>query len=236
MTQTQDPLLSSIRRKPRRSLGSLLAALNHAALCLMVSVGHRPDCSMRSARCRRPHRPRSPHAPGSMNGTCASGWGRWLRPESSNCDSGDAAVLAAAGTRRVSHARGRRRQHGRVRSVRRSARRVWRTTSSSASRAAAACRIQVHALPRGDGGRQRAVRAVLARNAHPSTGAGLTDRLSTGIRVLDAGCGSGRILNRLAGLYPRSRFVGMDLSSDATAPRARGCIPELVSITSRSSL
>jgi 2-polyprenyl-3-methyl-5-hydroxy-6-metoxy-1,4-benzoquinol methylase len=49
---------------------------------------------------------------------------------------------------------------------------------------------------------------------------GLTDRLSSGIRMLDAGCGSGRILNRLAALYPRSRFVGMDLSSEATA-RAR---------------
>jgi 2-polyprenyl-3-methyl-5-hydroxy-6-metoxy-1,4-benzoquinol methylase len=49
---------------------------------------------------------------------------------------------------------------------------------------------------------------------------GLTDRLSSGIRMLDAGCGSGRILNRLATLYPRSRFVGMDLSPEAIA-RAR---------------
>ena len=46
---------------------------------------------------------------------------------------------------------------------------------------------------------------------------GLTDRLKQGIRVLDAGCGRGRILNRLAELYPRSRFVGMDLSSEAIA-------------------
>ena len=44
---------------------------------------------------------------------------------------------------------------------------------------------------------------------------GLTDRLSKGIRVLDVGCGRGRILNRLAVLYPASRFVGMDLSIDA---------------------
>jgi 2-polyprenyl-3-methyl-5-hydroxy-6-metoxy-1,4-benzoquinol methylase len=49
---------------------------------------------------------------------------------------------------------------------------------------------------------------------------GLADRLSKGIRMLDAGCGSGRILNRLAALYPRSRFVGMDLSAEAIA-RAR---------------
>jgi 2-polyprenyl-3-methyl-5-hydroxy-6-metoxy-1,4-benzoquinol methylase len=44
---------------------------------------------------------------------------------------------------------------------------------------------------------------------------GLTDRLANGIRVLDAGCGRGRILHRLASLYPRSRFVGLDLSADA---------------------
>jgi ubiquinone/menaquinone biosynthesis C-methylase UbiE len=44
---------------------------------------------------------------------------------------------------------------------------------------------------------------------------GLTDRLAQGIRVLDAGCGRGRILIRLAARYPRSRFLGLDLSSDA---------------------
>jgi ubiquinone/menaquinone biosynthesis C-methylase UbiE len=45
---------------------------------------------------------------------------------------------------------------------------------------------------------------------------GLTERLAKGIRVLDAGCGRGRILMRLARLYPRSRFFGMDLSPEAT--------------------
>jgi hypothetical protein len=45
---------------------------------------------------------------------------------------------------------------------------------------------------------------------------GLTERLAKGIRVLDAGCGRGRILARLAELYTRSRFVGMDLSREAT--------------------
>jgi 2-polyprenyl-3-methyl-5-hydroxy-6-metoxy-1,4-benzoquinol methylase len=43
----------------------------------------------------------------------------------------------------------------------------------------------------------------------------LAERLGRGMRVLDAGCGSGRILNRLAGLFPESRFVGMDLSEEA---------------------
>lgn len=44
---------------------------------------------------------------------------------------------------------------------------------------------------------------------------GVTDRLAAGIRVLDVGCGRGRIMHRMAELYPRSRFVGMDLSPDA---------------------
>ena len=46
---------------------------------------------------------------------------------------------------------------------------------------------------------------------------GLTERLEKGIRMLDAGCGRGRILTRLAELYPRSSFVGIDLSREATA-------------------
>jgi ubiquinone/menaquinone biosynthesis C-methylase UbiE len=44
---------------------------------------------------------------------------------------------------------------------------------------------------------------------------GLMERLSNGIRVLDVGCGRGRVLTRLAELYPSSRFVGMDFSNDA---------------------
>ncbi len=46
---------------------------------------------------------------------------------------------------------------------------------------------------------------------------GLSERLARGIRMLDAGCGRGRVLNRLAELFPKSRFVGMDLSEDAIA-------------------
>jgi ubiquinone/menaquinone biosynthesis C-methylase UbiE len=44
---------------------------------------------------------------------------------------------------------------------------------------------------------------------------GLTEQLGRGIDVLDAGCGSGRIMVRLAGLYPSSRFTGIDLSPEA---------------------
>jgi 2-polyprenyl-3-methyl-5-hydroxy-6-metoxy-1,4-benzoquinol methylase len=50
---------------------------------------------------------------------------------------------------------------------------------------------------------------------------GLTDRLRAGIRMLDAGCGQGRAITRLAGLFPNSRFVGMDLSEETTAAARR---------------
>jgi SAM-dependent methyltransferase len=46
---------------------------------------------------------------------------------------------------------------------------------------------------------------------------GLWDSLNRGIRVLDLGCGSGRVGNRLAQLFPRSRFEGRDLSAEAIA-------------------
>lgn len=46
---------------------------------------------------------------------------------------------------------------------------------------------------------------------------GLEGKLAAGIQVLDVGCGRGRIINRLAEMFPRSRFTGMDLSSDAVA-------------------
>jgi 2-polyprenyl-3-methyl-5-hydroxy-6-metoxy-1,4-benzoquinol methylase len=44
---------------------------------------------------------------------------------------------------------------------------------------------------------------------------GLIEKLKTGITVLDVGCGSGRIINKLASLFPESSFVGMDLSMEA---------------------
>jgi ubiquinone/menaquinone biosynthesis C-methylase UbiE len=44
---------------------------------------------------------------------------------------------------------------------------------------------------------------------------GMTEKLSAGARLLDVGCGSGRIINKLAGLFPKSHFTGLDLSPQA---------------------
>lgn len=44
---------------------------------------------------------------------------------------------------------------------------------------------------------------------------GLIERLEGGIRVLDAGCGRGKALMLMARQFPRSRFVGFDLSEEA---------------------
>ena len=44
---------------------------------------------------------------------------------------------------------------------------------------------------------------------------GIHEKLQSGIKVLDVGCGSGRAINMLAQHYPNSEFVGYDLSSQA---------------------
>jgi 2-polyprenyl-3-methyl-5-hydroxy-6-metoxy-1,4-benzoquinol methylase len=44
---------------------------------------------------------------------------------------------------------------------------------------------------------------------------GLREALGRGIHALDVGCGSGRALCTLAAAFPRSRFVGFDLSAEA---------------------
>jgi 2-polyprenyl-3-methyl-5-hydroxy-6-metoxy-1,4-benzoquinol methylase len=57
---------------------------------------------------------------------------------------------------------------------------------------------------------------------------GLVARLEAGIDVLDVGCGSGRALIEMARAYPRSRFVGFDLSEEAvTAGRENARESEL---------
>lgn len=44
---------------------------------------------------------------------------------------------------------------------------------------------------------------------------GLAEGLAGGLRMLDVGCGRGRIVHRLAQLFPASRFRGIDLSEEA---------------------
>lgn len=46
-------------------------------------------------------------------------------------------------------------------------------------------------------------------------------RLDRGIKVLDVGCGSGRALNLMAARFPRSEFTGYDLSREAISGAAR---------------
>ncbi len=46
---------------------------------------------------------------------------------------------------------------------------------------------------------------------------GLRERLADGIRMLDVGCGQGRVITRLAELFPNSQFVGLDLSDESVA-------------------
>jgi len=48
----------------------------------------------------------------------------------------------------------------------------------------------------------------------PLTG-DLPERLASGIRVADVGCGTGHAVNLLAAAYPRSEFVGYDIGADA---------------------
>ena len=43
----------------------------------------------------------------------------------------------------------------------------------------------------------------------------ISKKLNTGIKVLDVGCGSGKIINKLASLFPNSQFEGIDLSKEA---------------------
>lgn len=43
----------------------------------------------------------------------------------------------------------------------------------------------------------------------------ISEKLNTGIKVLDVGCGSGRAINLMAKTYPDSQFTGYDFSSEA---------------------
>jgi SAM-dependent methyltransferase len=50
---------------------------------------------------------------------------------------------------------------------------------------------------------------------------GIEEKLEAGIRVLDIGCGRGRAILHLAGRFPRSTFVGYELSAEALSEARR---------------
>jgi SAM-dependent methyltransferase len=62
----------------------------------------------------------------------------------------------------------------------------------------------------------QSVVAVLVERILPLV-PGLPEALGRGLDVLDVGCGSGRALNCMAASFPRSRFLGLDLSAEAIA-------------------
>src|SRR5262249_42283409 len=71
-----------------------------------------------------------------------------------------------------------------------------------------------HAVMREDSG--QSVLSSLEPHVLPLV-PGLAARLTAGVRGLDAGCGSGRLVDHLAPPFPPSRFTGMDLSQEGIA-------------------
>jgi len=65
-----------------------------------------------------------------------------------------------------------------------------------------------------DSGMRRVYDAMLVDGYVPAV-SGLHERLDTGARVADIGCGTGHTTNLLAAAYPHSTFVGYDLAADA---------------------
>jgi 2-polyprenyl-3-methyl-5-hydroxy-6-metoxy-1,4-benzoquinol methylase len=217
MPHMQDPLSRFDQAKAEAFAGTLLGALNHSALCLMISVGHRTGLFDTISA-----------LPPATSAEIAARAGlneRYVREWLGAMATARVVVLDSA-TGRFSLPP----EH-----------RALLTRAGAADNMAVFAQYVavlgsveddiVECFKRGGGvpySRFTRFHEVMAEDSGQSVLSslethilplvpGLTDRLSSGIRVLDAGCGSGRILNRLAELYPRSRFVGMDLSSDATA-------------------
>jgi ubiquinone/menaquinone biosynthesis C-methylase UbiE len=196
--------------------GALLETLNHGALCLMMSIGHRTGLfdAMRDA------------PPGSSEEIArAAGLNeRYVRE-----------WLGAMVTARVVEIDG----EGRFRLPEEHAAFLTRKAGAdnlslfsqyvavlgSVEDAVVECfRLgggvpyerfsRFHAVMAEDSG--QSVLSVLESHIVPLV-AGLRERLNRGIRVLDLGCGSGKVMVELGALYPKSSFLGYDLSSEAIA-------------------
>jgi SAM-dependent methyltransferase len=80
------------------------------------------------------------------------------------------------------------------------------------------CYRRFHKVTSEDSGQR--IASVLASELLPVV-PGLCEALERGVDVLDVGCGVGRILCDVAQRYPRSRFLGIDLSVEAIADARR---------------
>jgi SAM-dependent methyltransferase len=195
--------------------GTVLSALNHGALCLMTSIGHRTGLFDAMAGL--------PPSTSAEIAAAAALHERYVREW--------LGAMVTSGVVEVDPRSGRYAlpaEHA-----------AWLTPSHAADNMAAFAQYIavlggveddiVECFRRGGGvpyERFPRFHAVMAEDSGQSVMAalethvvplvpGLAGRLAHGIRVLDAGCGSGRILNRLAEVYPASRCVGFDLSAEA---------------------
>ncbi len=211
----QDPQSRFDQARADAFAGNLLAMLNHGALCLMVSVGHRTG--LFDAMSGMP--PATPEAIARQAGLDA----RYVREWLGAMVTGGVVDFDPAGGRYALPA-----EHA-----------AFLTRAAVADNMAVFAQYVavmgdvedaiVECFRHGGGvpyAQYRRFHEVMAEDSGQSVLSslethilplvpGLAERLDGGISVLDAGCGRGRILARLAGLYPRSRFVGMDLSREA---------------------
>ena len=209
-------------RRAEAFAGRMLDMLNGGALAVMISVGHRTGLFDALADARRRDEP------GARRGRRAR---RALRARVARRDddrpdrrarSRDGALLAARRARGVAHARGVARQPRRRRAVDPDAldgrgrhRRVLPHGRRRAVRA-------VRALPRGDGGGERADRPLGALLAHPSARP-RHDRAARGGRVAPRPRLRARPCARCCSpsAFRPARSSGYDLSADAIAYATR---------------
>lgn len=194
-------------KKAEAFAGRLLGALNDAAFCLMASIGHRTGLFDAQSAANDVARDRLTGWP--RRALCARmAWsdghlGRRQRR------SAKGPLSVAAGARGVPDPGSRGGQPGRFRSV-------LEDDIVECFKNGGGVPYErfprFHAVMAEDSG--LSVLSALESHILPLI-PGLAEQLARGARGLDAGCGSGRTVNRLAELFPRSHFVGMDLSKEA---------------------